>query len=452
QYALEFRLRGSDGTYRWFFGRSTPLKDGAGKVVRWLGAAVNVDEVKRQQAREAFLAEAGALLGASLSAHDTLENIARAGIPYLADWCHVDLTQPNGSQETVAVAHRRPEGQAPARRFLARMRQEGRVTLATAAVARSGISTILEGGPRRDGVATFGGSTLLAALRAGGKTLGIVSFHYSESGRRHSDEDIALADEFCARAALAYDNAQLYESEHVALERARRLTGALQRAFLPSTLPQYERFRLDAVYLPADDDSRVGGDWYDAVPLEDGRIAFSIGDVGGHGMEAALAMSRVRQTILTCALVCETPAEVLAQTNRVIVQTGLPFTTCLAGIFDPKSGRGAYATAGQPAPIVATREGESRLLSYDGPPLGIDATTEYRVFPFTLEPGSIGLFYTDGLLEFDRDVVGNERRLLDIAADLGRDHGTHPAISFQHRLMDGAPHRDDVAVLAIAAT
>ena len=122
------------------------------------------------------------------------------------------------------------------------------------------------------------------------------------------------------------------EEQKAALERSQRIADALQTAFLPPSLPQRERLQLSAHYISVEEDALVGGDWYDAFELPNGELLFSIGDVGGHGLPASLAVGRIRQTIFAIAHVTPDPASILAETNGLL-QRQEPdlFVTALVG-------------------------------------------------------------------------------------------------------------------------
>ena len=246
-----------------------------------------------------------------------------------------------------------------------------------------------------------------------------------------------------ARAARrAFESRLQYENE-------KRITGALQEAFLQKKLPEAATVGLHATYVPASTDVNVGGDWYDAFELPDGRILFSIGDVAGHGLEAAVVMNRTRQAIVSAALQEANPASVLERVNESVLLQEDRMVTAICGYIDPASAEVVYATAGHPPPIMVAATGEATLLPYSGVPLGIVRDVHYETVTTQAVPGSLMVLYTDGLLEYDRDVIVGERRLLAAAPLSIRD--SNPAVAIHKNVFaDGKSPADDVALLTIS--
>ena len=144
------------------------------------------------------------------------------------------------------------------------------------------------------------------------------------------------------------------QAQKTALERTKRVAETLQEAFLPSQLPRREKLRIDANYVSAEEDALVGGDWYDAFELPDGRLCFSIGDVAGHGLSASLVVGKLRQAIFTLALDIDDPAAILRKVDHIlrIIEPGT-FATAIVGFVDAEESTMRYASAGHPPPIVA---------------------------------------------------------------------------------------------------
>ncbi len=160
------------------------------------------------------------------------------------------------------------------------------------------------------------------------------------------------------------------EQQQYLYEHEKRLTDTLQRSFMNATLPAVPGVQLDAVYLPAEEALAVGGDWYEAVPLGDDRIFFSVGDVCGHGIDAAVVMGRARQSMLAASLFTRDPARIMESVNEVLLLQGSPMVTAVCGFVDLKTRELAYSTAGHPPPIVAEPHRPARTLPYAGLPLG----------------------------------------------------------------------------------
>lgn len=238
-------------------------------------------------------------------------------------------------------------------------------------------------------------------------------------------------------------------------ERERRIADTLQRALLPPMLPRVPGLTLDAVYQPDTDEAKVGGDWYDAFDLGDGRIALSIGDVGGHGLEAAVLMGRVREAIRAAAIEERDPSHVLRLANAT-VELGEPDTmvTALFAVLDRLTMELSYASAGHPPPLLAMPDGQIVSLESPDIPLGIGlptGTAEWTTHQATLSPGSILAFYTDGLIEADRDLLSAEKRMRAALERQARGTQQRSALSLVASTIVGG-QRDDIAVLTVATS
>lgn len=245
----------------------------------------------------------------------------------------------------------------------------------------------------------------------------------------------------CCAAALA--TAARFERErHVAL--------TFQNAALASSLPQSPSYTFDAFYQPGKSEALVGGDWYDAFPLKDGRVVVSIGDVLGSGLAAAIAMVNVRQTIRGVAHVHPDPAILLAAADRTL-QAQYPdrFATALVAILDPVTQRCSYANAGHPPPLMRLRDGRVVVFPGHGIPLGLGfgSYPAFETSEIATAPGSCILLYTDGLIESTRNVVDGERRLEDVLRRL--DPGSPKPATHVHDAVVGAQAFDDVAILLV---
>jgi CHASE3 domain sensor protein len=239
---------------------------------------------------------------------------------------------------------------------------------------------------------------------------------------------------------------QAFESR-IRYENQKRIADALQNAFLTKTLPATPNLGLHATYMPATSEAQVGGDWYDAFELPDKRILFSIGDVAGHGLEAAVVMSRARQAIIAAALHENDPALVLARANEAIMLQESRMVTAICGYIDPATLEIVYATAGHPPPILARPEHASICLPYDGLPLGIMPKATYRTFVATASDGAVMVLYTDGVIEHKRDIIGGMARLLEVTRLAVAEED--PALAIQRQVFAGASPTDDVAILTV---
>lgn len=257
-------------------------------------------------------------------------------------------------------------------------------------------------------------------------------------------------DELLARlrslTAQARERAELQRSQvELAIE--------LQRGMLPRDLPATPGLRLAVRYAPACHGLNVGGDWYDAFLLPDGRIALTIGDVQGHNIEAAAFMGQVRAGLRALASVTGEPGELLARTNDLLVSLGSDlFATCTFLRLDPSCGELESARAGHVPFVWATADGRSGIAEDEaGPPLGIQRGARYPVARYRLATGGVFVLLTDGVVEGPsmdvEDGLGQVVRLAGISAVAGLD-----ATSLAAAVIKGAErvgHDDDAAVLVV---
>ena len=229
----------------------------------------------------------------------------------------------------------------------------------------------------------------------------------------------------------------------------KRIADLLQGAFAQRPLPTHPTLRFSATYVPATEESLVGGDWYDALELSGGRVLFVIGDVTGHGIEAAVTMNRVRQTLITSALLDVTPAALLSRVSRELYADKAPLVTAVAGYADANTYEFVYSTAGHPPPLLVEPGRSPRLLDFGSLPLGAVAEAEYRTYRVQSIPGATLVLYTDGAVEHSRDVIEGEELLLAAAADAAATQTNEPATFIHQRIFSGRQAGDDVAILTI---
>ena len=239
-----------------------------------------------------------------------------------------------------------------------------------------------------------------------------------------------------------------FDRQRVSFEAEKLIADTLGTAFLQSMLPASTRLHLDAAYVPAQEEARVGGDWYDAFELPDGRIFMTIGDVTGHGLTAAVAMSRARQALVGSALQADDPAVILARANELLMANDDVIVTALCAFVDPARASIRYASAGHPAPAIV-RPGEAPALGpYGGSPLGVVRRASYVTADIEHLEGAIVVLYTDGLIECKRDAIDGERRLLDAAA-AAPAAGGDLANTIRSAVFADAHATDDVAILVM---
>jgi len=236
---------------------------------------------------------------------------------------------------------------------------------------------------------------------------------------------------------------QLYESE-------KRIADSFQTAFSQPSLPLVPPLGLHGSYLPAEEQISVGGDWYDAFVVREGELFFTIGDVTGHGIEAAVTMSRVRQSLIVGAMRESDPATILRWTNETLFAQSERIVTAICGFVDLRTLEVRYATAGHPPPVLARVNERARFVRYGGVPLGVEKGSHYQTFVEQAEAGSLLVLYTDGLIEYKRNLDVAEAQLLQAAEELVRAPGRRdPTIFIRERFFSVSAPADDVAVLAI---
>lgn len=239
-------------------------------------------------------------------------------------------------------------------------------------------------------------------------------------------------------------------------QRERRIADTLQRALLPPTLPHVPGLTLDAVYQPDTNEANVGGDWYDAFDLGDGRIAFSIGDVGGHGLEAAVLMGRVREALRSAAIEDLEPSRVIHHANAAVeLADSKTMVTAMFAVLDRLTLRLSYASAGHLPALLANADGTVQALDGVGLPLGLglSSSTEpgWETRTVALSPGSILALYTDGLIESDRELEEAEERMKAALSRQARGTQQRSALSLVASTIVGR-QRDDIALLTVSTS
>lgn len=299
-------------------------------------------------------------------------------------------------------------------------------------------------------------SNLSIGLMYRGKGIGIMRL-YSKGQRRFGQEDISLARTVASQSAAAITNARLYaealEGERIA--RQLRLAGAVQRHLIPRETPQRAGVELAGHYAPCYD---VGGDFYDYIPLADGRLIIVIGDVMGKGVPASLAMASLRSSLRAYAEQSESVEELVARANGMFCHDiGLgEFATLFCASLDPTNDRLVYCNCGHEPPIVL-RGGRQIDLDQGGTVLGIDPESKYVSAELELEAGDLVLMYTDGLADavnFEGEPFGRERVIESLrasaqmnAAQVGRN------ILWLMRKFTGlTPPFDDTALVILKKT
>ncbi|WP_142058942.1 SpoIIE family protein phosphatase [Pseudonocardia kunmingensis] len=473
-----------DGSAFWNEIAISPVFDGAGELVNFVGVQNDVTErVVVEQERRAALAEAEEARGqlrllaeattqmtVALDVVDASERLARSLVPELADMCAVDVLDVPGQgvPRRLAVAARDPADEDRLRE-LGRLRNyhvgAGSDTGSVLAGDRPVLVAELPelGGDRYpdDPAAAAVYDTLrlrsvmVVPVRARGRVLGALTLMTQHPyGRRYGQRDLHLATDIAGRAGLAIDNARLYETEHAA-------AATLQRSLLP-VVSDVDGVQVATRYRVGVDGNQVGGDWYDVLDLPDGALGLAIGDVVGHDLIAAAAMGQLRGVLRSYAWDGGPPGLVLDRCDQLV--QGLEMAAMATAVYarlEPPGPDGhrllRYANAGHPAPLVVVPDGTLlRLDENRSPMIGAVRSLGRRAGPGRAEavlrcpPGTLLLLYTDGLT----DVAGEDA---DARAELLESTVTAlPAGVAAEALVDRvlaacSPNRprDDVALLAV---
>ncbi|MBY8840863.1 PP2C family protein-serine/threonine phosphatase [Streptomyces sp. SP2-10] len=257
------------------------------------------------------------------------------------------------------------------------------------------------------------------------------------------DENVVVA--LASAAGIAIENVRLFERVRVGAEQ-------FQRLLLP-TLPDLWPFEASAIYRPAAEPSRLGGDWYDAVPLPDDVVAVVIGDVVGHDLQAAAAMAATRNMLRALLLdQSRAPGAVLAQLDRALeAVTDNPVTTTTLARIEPEGAgwRLCWSTAGHVPPLVVSHDHRAvYLLAEPGLPLGVDTAQPRPDHSRPLPPDATVVFFTDGLIEHPGHSIDES---LNQLAELAAAHASLPLPEFVRALADLHPSdgHDDMAILAL---
>ncbi|MCF2130494.1 SpoIIE family protein phosphatase [Strepomyces sp. STD 3.1] len=393
------------------------LQDADGQVVGVCEDAFDISERYRAQRRLALLVEAGRGIGTALDVVATAEKITEVSVPAFASTITVDLARVVLEGEMPATSG---TAAMPLVRVSARSAGRADTEQADADAAHSPVE-YAAGSPQDRSLSSGGlvldndSTTLVVPLRAGNGLLGLVTFVRDGESAAFDSGEVALADELAARTAVSIDNARRFTRERTAAL-------ALQRQLLPQQLPEASAVDLAFRYLPTDDVTGVGGDWFDVIPLSGTRVGLVVGDVVGHGLQAAATMGRLRTTVRAFAQMDMDPVELLSRLDDLVAQSAeeqwggmgvadgahadvTTGATCLYAVYDPVSRRCVMARAGHLPPAVVDPEGRVTFPDLPaGPPLGLGGLP-FESLELELPVGSLLALFTDGLVEArDHDI------------------------------------------------
>ncbi|MFD9375500.1 SpoIIE family protein phosphatase [Streptomyces sp. NPDC059999] len=282
-------------------------------------------------------------------------------------------------------------------------------------------------------------SYLAVPLTARGEVIGVLGLQRTSNPMPFDHDDVLLAAELAARAAVCIDNARWYQ-------RQRRAALTLQRHLLPQEPTVTPGLEIAYRYQPAAAVGEVGGDWFDVIPLPDDKTALVVGDVMGSGINAAATMGQLRTAARTLAELDLDPAAVLTRLDHTTTGLGHTMATCVFAVYDPHANRCRIATAGHLPPVLVRPGRDPELLDLPtGAPLGVGGV-QFEATTFELGVGDELVFYTDGLVETrDEDIDVRLRALTALLADPAR-----PLEETCDVLLGALRHpddRDDVALL-----
>ncbi|WP_229840787.1 SpoIIE family protein phosphatase [Streptomyces brasiliensis] len=471
---FQFHGRPPSDPDRWhvWSGSCFRLTDSADRVLGVCQTYVDITEGWQAQRRLALLTDAGARIGTALDVVRTAQELADTGVPGLADIIVVDLL------ETTVRGEEPPPGpvggQWLLRRAGIRSIHEDAPAAAHALGDRVAVhpgtpqlrcletgQSVLMRTPDADEWSTLDTriiekirefkihSLMMVPLQARGIALGVATFGRYREAQPYDEGDLALAEDFCSRAAVSIDNARRYTREHTTAV-------ALQRSLLPHDVPRYPAVETAYRYLPAATHAGAGGDWFDVLPLSGARVALVVGDVCGHGLHAAAIMGRLRTAVHTLADLDLDPDEVLTQLDDLVVRLAeedpdCEGSTCLYAVYDPISRICTFARAGHPPPALVQPDGAVEFLDDipAGPPLGLGGLP-FETAQRHLAEGTLLALYTDGLIQAPgRNIdVGFDR----LAASLA--HCSRPLDQLCDAMVTSLvpEHRPDDVALLLART
>ena len=267
-------------------------------------------------------------------------------------------------------------------------------------------------------------------------------------------EDLKVTVERTLRHLVMWREALEARDRLVSIQNELDVASKMQQSILPTEFPRGADYQIFANMEPA---REVGGDFYDVVRLDEGRIGLTIADVSGKGVPAALFMMSSRTQLKGAAIGGGGPDAVLGEVNRLLVEDNeaTMFVTVFHAVFDPASGRLAYANGGHNPPLVVHADGSAEALpTSSGLALGLMPDVDYEEHEATLAPGDTVVFYTDGVTEAENgksELFGTERldRVFEGAPPQGAEQATGAIFAAVHAFAGGAPQSDDITCLTL---
>jgi PAS domain S-box-containing protein len=464
-----YRIRTKGGSYRHYDVRAVPIERD-GKIVEWVGASTDVtsqreaeemrgrltEQLSAAALRTARLQQATSMLAEALTVEQVVEVITEVGRTAIgALRSAVALLEPDGARLRVVNNDGLPSAPDSA---------AGPLTLQSPSVMTKAIASrrpVLIEDPEdlrrqfEDELDIYPANVVATSderswvglpLLAAGAPLGALRFSFGRP-RKITEEERVFLEALAGQCALAVERAGLYEREHTTAE-------TLQRSLLPDRLPSVPGLVLTARYLPVARHMEIGGDWYDTFRLPDQRLAVAVGDVMGKGLTAAAGMGRVRNALRALALTDPRPAAVLGGLDRLFSATEEEeqVTTVAYLVIDPETGEGVLGNAGHLPALVIEAGSAPRFDQVEpGTPLGWASPRKQH--PFSLQPGSTAVFYSDGLVETrNRGLDAGLEELAAVAGRADEDLLSHPERLLEYladHMLAGHEQDDDVTVLVM---
>jgi PAS domain S-box-containing protein len=456
------RLRAT-GDEAWVLMKSTPVYDEAGRVALAVNVIEDVTEDHRAAMSSRFLSMATKMLASSLDIELTLDKVAWAAVPEMADWCAVDMPDRRGVPHQVALAHIDPEVRETLAELRQRVAADPESRMGAPAVLRTGGSVfhpdvddrllrdVAHDAEQLRGLRDVGMTSILTVpMIAGERTIGTITFGTTD-GRRLEERDVEIAEELGRRAGVAVENARLHTARsHIA--------ATLQRSLLPPQLPSIPSLTIAARFRAAGEANQVGGDFYDVFPARDNGWMAIMGDVTGKGPSAAAITSLARDTVRIAALYERWPEDVLARLNEVLAhdewRRQLCTAVCMRVDLGERGARLRVTCAGHPPPLLLRPGGTVEPLGAPGTLLGAFEEVTWPVTEVTLAPGEAIVLYTDGVTDTrgEHDRFGTDR-LVELLRGLTDEAPDDIAGGIEDALLafEAGTQRDDVALLVVRA-
>jgi phosphoserine phosphatase RsbU/P len=402
----------------------------------------------------ALISKVGVALLASVTLNETLEQIVALvfeAVP--ADRCMIMMRDAKSPELKVAVARLRD-----------RAGEVGEIRISRSVIdevvtnGKSVLTSDAQADPR-----FMGGTVMLQGVRSvlavplgvGANVFGIIYADSPLSDNRFTEDHLKLLTTLASVAAIRVENARLTEEqmERERLEREQQVASEIQQRFLPAAAPQIEGWELQGISFPC---YEIGGDYYDFIQREDGKLIVALGDVSGKGTAAALLMSSLHAAIHAQASTHDSIAETIGAVNRYLVESIPPnrFVTLFYAELDPRKGALTFLNAGHNPPLIVHAGGTMEQLAAGGLPLGIMSDAEFREGRTQLLPGDVLVVYSDGVSEAvnpQGEEFGPTRlyevvaRNLDASASGLRDRIESALTKF----CQGTPAADDITLVIV---